>query len=232
MVLTCAAQANSRRTADPTRALVTSMEVESVILVVDDDAQLRATVRDALTAEPGLRVVEADNGEDGLLLAWQLAPALILIDLMMPGIDGATFCRILRAHPTTAGTRVVAVSGADPSDARAGALRELCDAWLDKPFIPRDLPMLARTWIDGGADQLGPRPTPAWAPLSRREWDVAALVALGLTNYQIARRLVLTPGTVANHVGRILRKLKIGSRTELAVWITTDAVRRSAAGLG
>jgi DNA-binding NarL/FixJ family response regulator len=77
-----------------------------------------------------------------------------------------------------------------------------------------------------GLDFLPSRPGD-WGALTARERDVAALIALGLTNRQIAAALVLTEGTVANHVHRMLPKLGFGSRTQIAAWIASDAVRRA-----
>ncbi|HEY3082260.1 MAG TPA: response regulator transcription factor [Chloroflexota bacterium] len=206
------------------------MGSEALVLVVDDEGMIRRLLRNALSGEPGVRVVLAADGEEGLLRAWELGPALVLADLLMPGIDGATFCRLLRAHPATAGTPVVAISGADPLAERALALREQCVAWVAKPFRIDELLAVVRRWLPGGASAPAPR-TPAWTPLTPREREIAALVARGLTNQQIAEALVLEKGTVANHVQHILLKLALRSRTQLGVWVAKDAQRRSAAGL-
>jgi non-specific serine/threonine protein kinase len=89
-----------------------------------------------------------------------------------------------------------------------------------------------RPWLPGGTSA---RPIPAgpgpWAALTRREREVAELVAHGATNRRIAQALVLTEGTAANHVRHILLKLALDSRTQLGVWVAADPRRRSAAGL-
>src|SRR5690349_8969688 len=110
--------------AEPDLLSIATEPADSVVLVVDDDPQIRTIVRRALIGEPGIQVVAHGDGEQGLLTAWELGPALILADLLMPGMDGATFCRILRAHPATALTPIVAVSAADPASPRARTLRE------------------------------------------------------------------------------------------------------------
>jgi DNA-binding NarL/FixJ family response regulator len=204
---------------------------DRLVLVVDDDAMTRVVLRAVLAEERGVRVELVADGEEGLLRAWQERPALVLADLLMPGMDGATFCRLLRGHPATADTPVVAISGADPRGARAAALRGLCADWVGKPFeipallstVRSRLPAAASARADAGSD--------AWGALTRREREVAALVARGATNRQIAEALVLTEGTAANHVRRILLKLGLESRTRLAVWVARDASRRAAAGL-
>jgi two-component system nitrate/nitrite response regulator NarL len=186
----------------------------STVLVVDDDARIRLLIRDALAGEPGLRVVAVGDGEQGLLAAWELEPDLVLADLLMQGMDGATFCRLLRAHPVTALTPIVAISGADPARERARALRAYCVAWISKPFEIDALVASVRRLL-AAAD---PRPWTSYVPLSPRQRDVARLIARGMSNRQIASALVLTEGTVANHVRRILVKLGLRSRTQLAIW--------------
>jgi DNA-binding NarL/FixJ family response regulator len=206
------------------------MGTEAVVLVVDDDRMIRTLLRNGLSGEPGVRTVVAADGEEGLLRAWESGPALVLVDLLMPGMDGATFCRLLRAHPRTAETRVVAVSAADPLTARAAALRTQCVAWMGKPFQIHQLLDVVRRWLPAGGGALASE-TPAWSPLTPREREVAALVARGLSNRQIAEALVLEHGTVANHVRHVLLRLGLETRTQLGVWVAKDARRRAAAGL-
>jgi DNA-binding NarL/FixJ family response regulator len=204
----------------------------AVVLVVDDDAMIRTLLRSALAEVPAVRVETAADGEAGLLRAWELGPALVLADLLMPGMDGATFCRLLRGHPRTADTPVVGVSAADPRGVRARALREHCVAWVGKPFEIPDLLRAVGAWLPGGTSARAPAAGAAgWATLTRREREVAALVARGATNQQVAQALVLTEGTAANHVRRTLLRLGLHSRTQLAVWVASDPWRRETAGL-
>jgi DNA-binding NarL/FixJ family response regulator len=194
---------------------------EAVVLAVDDDIQVRALLRNAL--EPGVRVTTAADAEEALLRAWELSPDLILADLLMPGMDGAGFCRVLRAHPATADTPVLALSGADPLSPRARALRAHCAAWIAKPFEVDDLRATVRRWT--APDRRPPRrdtSAPGLGSLTARQREVAALVARGLTNRRIANELVLEEGTVANHVQRLLSRLGFESRVQLAVWAATD----------
>src|SRR5262245_1670282 len=209
------------------------MSAEAVVLVVDDDRMIRTLLQNALSIERGVRAVVAADGEEGLLRAWEIGPAVVLADLLMPGMDGATFCRLLPAHPRTADAAVVAVSAADPLTERAAALRAQCVGWVAKPFAVGELLRVVDRWLPAAGRPAArpPADPPAWAPLTPREREVAALLARGLTNDQIAAALILEHGTVANHVRHILLKLALRSRTQLGVWVARDGDRRAAAGL-
>jgi DNA-binding NarL/FixJ family response regulator len=219
------------RRVDASRLQPTPTTRTAVVLAVEDDPQIRTLYRNALAGLPALRLETARDGEEGLLRAWELAPALILADLLMPGIDGATFCRLLRAHPVTAAVPIVAVSGADLRAERAQTLRAQCAAWLGKPFELDDLVETVRRWLPHPPPP-GLRNARPWSPLTPREWEVAVLVARGRTNRGIAADLVLTEGTAANHVRRILLRLGLSSRVQLALWVAQHPERRSALGLG
>jgi two-component system, cell cycle response regulator DivK len=103
------------------------------ILIVDDDADVRAVVRRTLTALH-YDVVEADNGLAGLALAHRHRPALILLDLGLPGIDGWTVARLLRADPALATTPILAMTGVAAPTVLNSALRIGCQQMLSKPF--------------------------------------------------------------------------------------------------
>jgi DNA-binding NarL/FixJ family response regulator len=207
------------------------VSTEAIVLVVDDDAMIRTLLMNALAGARGVRAVVARNGEEGLLRAWELGPALALVDLLMPGMDGATFCRLLRAHPRTASTRLVAVTGAEPFSARASALRAQTAAWVSKPFEVGELmDTVHRLLPTGGAARAAE--SSAWSPLTPREREVAALVARGFSNRRIAQALTLERGTVANHVRHVLLRLGLTTRTEVGVWVARDVRRRTEAGLG
>jgi DNA-binding NarL/FixJ family response regulator len=210
------------------------MSAEDVVLVVDDDRMIRTLLQNVLSAAPRFRTVAAADGEEGLLRAWELGPTLVLADLLMPGMDGATFCRLLRAHPRSADARVVALSAADPRTDRAVALRAQCVAWVGKPFEVGELLRVVDRWLPaaaGGPTARPPSGPSSWGPLTPREREVAALVARGLSNRRIAQELTLERGTVANHVRHVLLKLALDSRTQLGVWVARDTQRRVAAGL-
>ena len=117
---------------------------ETTILVVDDDATLRTLLRACL--ERGTqRVVEASDGVEALQRVAEHRPALVLTDIMMPGMGGSELARRLRADPTTRGTRIVAISaGPHAEEARAAG----CDAFVAKPFLPRQLVDDVQRWLD------------------------------------------------------------------------------------
>jgi DNA-binding NarL/FixJ family response regulator len=207
------------------------MSTEDIVLVVDDDRMTRALLMSALAGQGGIRAVAAVNGEEGLLRAWELGPALALVDLLMPGMDGATFCRLLRAHPWTAETLIVAVTGADPFGARAALLRDQTAAWVSKPFQVGELVDTVRRLLPTHRAARTTEPS-AWSPLTAREREVAALVARGFSNRHIAQALTLEHGTVANHVRHVLLRLGLATRTQLGVWVARDVRRRVEAGLG
>ena len=109
------------------------------ILIVDDQQEIRELVRMTLEID-GYEVHEADNGDNGLQLASRVAPDLVLLDLMMPGtLDGLGVCRRIRADAARRRTKVVMLSGrSEPADQKAG-LEAGVDAYLSKPFSPRQL---------------------------------------------------------------------------------------------
>jgi CheY-like chemotaxis protein len=103
------------------------------ILIVDDDADVRTVVRRTLTALH-YDVVEADNGLAALALAHRHRPALILLDLGLPGIDGWTVARLLRADPALATTPILAMTGFAAPTVLDSALQIGCQKMLSKPF--------------------------------------------------------------------------------------------------
>jgi CheY-like chemotaxis protein len=108
------------------------------ILVVDDSEDNRDLYAQILAGQ-GLEVHTATNAEEALAAAAAVGPALILLDLSMPGMDGWEAARRLRASPATAATPIVALSAHTTGEARARALRAGCDDYLPKPTLPADL---------------------------------------------------------------------------------------------
>jgi CheY-like chemotaxis protein len=115
-----------------------------LVLVVDDDPGVREVLAQALEEELGARVVVAVSGEDALARVREERPGLVLLDLRMPGMDGAAFCRRVRADPRSAGIPVVAVTALPAQEGRAAALAAGCDAHLAKPFDLDDVFALVR----------------------------------------------------------------------------------------
>ena len=118
-----------------------------LILVVEDNDKNRKLVRDVLTVK-GYRVIEAETGEVGLRLAHEQPPALILMDIQLPGIDGIEALRRLRADPVTAGIPVVAVTASAMTQDRQKILAAGFDGYQAKPISVRPFLELVREVLD------------------------------------------------------------------------------------
>ena len=201
------------------------------VLLVDDQALFREGLRTLLSVQAGLEVVgEAGNGEEALQQAAALKPDVILMDLQMPGLDGAATTRRLRAQGSP--SKVIVLTTFDDDEnvfegLRAGAvgylLKDTPSARLveairlaarGESFLE---PSVAAKVVSEFA-RLSPRPSEALTePLSERELEVLRLVARGESNREIAAELVIAEGTVKNHLTNILAKLEVSDRTEAAV---------------
>lgn len=209
------------------------------VLLVDDHQIVRQGVRAFLSTQPDLLVVgDAGTGEEGVALAAELAPDVVLLDLIMNGMDGVDATRLIKeASP---GSQVVILTSYD-DDAnifpalRAGALsyvlkdigsEALADAIRSAAQGDAVLhPRVARRVVDelrGGRD----RPGQAISALTDRELEVVRLVADGLTNSQLAERLVLSEKTVKGHISNVLGKLQLNDRTQLAVLAWREGIVR------
>ena len=118
-----------------------------LILVVEDNEKNRKLVRDVLTAK-GYRLVEAETGEDGVRLAGEQHPALVLMDIQLPGINGIEALRQLRADPATAGIPVIAVTASAMTQDRQKILAAGFDAYQSKPISIRPFLDLVREVLD------------------------------------------------------------------------------------
>jgi len=122
--------------------------MNSRILIADDDSGLRQLMR-LILAREGFDVIEAANGEQTLALAMVVDPALILLDVMMPDMDGYDVCRRLKADQRTGRVPVVFVSAAEGVALRNEALKLGADACIKKPIGPRDLVERVRAVLAG-----------------------------------------------------------------------------------
>ncbi|HEY0638645.1 MAG TPA: response regulator transcription factor [Pseudonocardiaceae bacterium] len=204
------------------------------VLLVDDQEVVRVGFRMILTTEPDIHVVgEAGDGERAVELARALQPDVVLMDVRMPRQDGLTATAAILAEPWAAEVRVLVLTTFEQDDYLFEALRAGASGFLLKTTSPEDLVRAVRVVADGGA-LLGPsvtrrviedyarRPPPTAPPstdaLTEREAEVLMLVATGLSNAQIARRLVIGEATVKTHVSRVLAKLGLRDRVQAVVF--------------
>lgn len=208
------------------------------VLLVDDQALLRMGFRLVLEAADGVEVVgEAGDGATALAQVRALRPDVVLMDVRMPGMNGIeATAAVVEHHPDV---RVVILTTFDLDEYAFAGLRAGASGFLLKDTEPADLVAAIRTVAAGDA-VVSPRVTrrmlelfaprlpaaasaaagaadPRLADLTRRELEVLALVAEGLSNAEVADRLVLGEATVKTHVGRILAKAGLRDRVQAVV---------------
>ncbi len=201
------------------------------VLIVDDHPLFRKGLVQLLQTIPAFQLVgEAADGAEGLALARELAPDLMLLDLNMRDMSGLEVLRAVRAARLD--TRVVLITVSDHGEdvvaaLRAGAdgyllkdmdpeamLQALSDAAAGRTVIPQALTHLLATALRSEA-----RPqSPSAAGLTEQELRILEKLAEGLSNKLIGREFDIAEGTVKVHVKNILRKLELRSRVEAAVW--------------
>ncbi|ATA21822.1 LuxR family two component transcriptional regulator [Gibbsiella quercinecans] len=206
-------------------------EEAATLLLIDDHPMLRNGVKQLISMDARLRVIaEASNGEQGVTLAEDLDPDLILLDLNMPGINGLETLDRLRTIALSG--RIVVFSVSNNEDDVVSALKRGADGYLLKDMEPEDL-LKALHQAAAGQMVLSEALTPILAAslreqrpngerdiqqLTPRERDILKLIAQGLPNKMIARKLTITESTVKVHVKHLLKKMKLKSRVEAAVW--------------
>ncbi|MET9601522.1 MULTISPECIES: response regulator [unclassified Streptomyces] len=204
------------------------------MLLADDEAMVRAGVRAILARDPDIEVVaEAADGAEALDAVRRLRPAVALLDIQMPRLDGITAAA--RIHRELPGTAVIMLTTFGEDEFIARALREGASGFLLKADDPRELLAGVHAVAAGGA-YLSPKVAArvvaglrngrmaggvparnALEGLTERENDVLALLGAGLSNAEIAARLHLVEGTVKAHVSAILGKLGVRNRVEAAI---------------
>jgi len=178
------------------------------VLVVDDDGPFRAYVC-ALLDDHGYSAVPASSGSDALASLSGDLPAAIVLDVKMPGLSGYEVCRSIRDELGLA-LPIVFVSGErTESYDRVAGLTIGADDYLVKPFAPDELLARLRCLL-----RRIPQAELADPGLTPRELEVLQLLAEGIQQPEIARRLVISPKTVGTHIERILSKLGVHSRAE------------------
>jgi len=204
------------------------------VVLADDQALVRAGFRSLLDAEDDIEVTgEADDGEEAVRLATALVPDVVLMDIRMPGLDGLSATRRIVADERSTGVRVVILTTFGLDEYVFDAIRAGASGFLVKDTDPEELVQAVRVVAAGDA-LLSPSvtrqlieefATRAKEPvaiggleeLTDREREVVALVAEGLSNDQIAGRLVVSPATAKTHVSRAMGKLRARDRAQLVV---------------
>jgi two-component system nitrate/nitrite response regulator NarL len=213
-------------------------EVQTV-LVIDDHPLMRKGILQLIAMENSLRVAgEAGDGRQGLELARQLQPDLILLDLNMRGLSGLDTLKALKAADLDA--RVIILTISDHEDDVVAALRAGADGYLLKDMEPEDVldslkaaaqgrmalgQGVAEILADALRHESQLRPADS-AKLTEREREILSLIAVGHSNKLIARELKITEGTVKVHVKHLLHKLDLASRVEAAIWAVKNGFRK------
>jgi NarL family two-component system response regulator LiaR len=209
------------------------------VLIVDDHKVVREGVRAFLETQPDITVVgEAESGEAAVQLVTEHAPDVVLMDLVMPGLDGVEATR--RVKQASPRTRVIVLTSYHQDEHIFPAIRAGALSYLLKDVGPDELADAVRKAAAGDA-VLHPRvaarvvqelhgarpdePNP-FTELSERELDVLRVIADGLSNAEIAERLVISEKTVKSHVSNILSKLHLADRTQAAVYAWREGVVR------
>jgi DNA-binding NarL/FixJ family response regulator len=206
------------------------------VLIADDQDLVRIGLRSLVEAEDGMHVVgEAADGLAAVALARRTRPDIILMDVRMPGIDGIEAIRRLVADASMSGTRIIVLTTFELDRYVFDALRHGASGFLTKDTKPAEL-LRAIRLVAAGEALLSPsvtrrvvgefasrparvlKPHPRLDTLTEREKEIVGLVGEGLSNDDIAARLVVSPATARTHVSRAMIKLGARDRAQLVVF--------------
>ncbi|MFI5833166.1 response regulator [Micromonospora sp. NPDC051300] len=206
------------------------------VLLADDQDLVRIGLRALVESEDDLTVVgEAADGLAAVAVARRERPDVVLMDVRMPGVDGIEATRRIVGDPTLADTRVVVLTTFELDEYVFDALRHGASGFLTKDTRPVELLRAIRLVAEGEAllspsvtrrvvrefatrPTRVPRPHPRLDALTDREREVVGLVGEGLSNAEIAERLVVSPATARTHVSRAMVKLGARDRAQLVVF--------------
>ncbi|MBI0377810.1 response regulator transcription factor [Streptomyces sp. NEAU-174] len=204
------------------------------VALADDQLLVRAGFRALLAAQPDIEVVgEAPDGEQALALVRERRPDVVLMDIRMPVLDGLAATRGITGDPALGEVKVVMLTTFELDEYVFEAIRSGASGFLVKDTEPEELLRAVRAVVGGdallspgvtrrliaefAARSREPAPAAALAELTEREREVMALVGMGLSNQEIARRLVVSPLTAKTHVSRTMVKLGARDRAQLVV---------------
>ncbi|MFJ3583381.1 response regulator [Streptomyces sp. NPDC090127] len=204
------------------------------VLLADDQSLVRAGFRALLDAQPDIEVVgEAADGEEAAAKAGELRPDVVLMDIRMPLLDGLAATRRITGDPGLGAVKVVMLTTFELDEYVFEAIRSGASGFLVKDTEPEELVRAVRAVVHGDAllspgvtrrliEEFAARSKPPAAvtaldELTEREREVMALVGIGLSNEEIARRLVVSPLTAKTHVSRTMVKLGARDRAQLVV---------------
>ncbi|BDM68700.1 DNA-binding response regulator [Streptomyces nigrescens] len=204
------------------------------VLLADDQLLVRAGFKVLLDAQPGIEVVaEADDGQQALAAVREHRPDVVLMDIRMPVLDGLAATRRITEDRQLADVKVVMLTTFELDEYVFEAIRSGASGFLVKDTEPEELLRAVRAVVAGdallspgvtrrliaefAARSKEPAAADALSALTEREREVMALVGIGLSNEEIARRLVVSPLTAKTHVSRTMVKLGARDRAQLVV---------------
>lgn len=218
------------------------------VMLAEGGRLVRAACRVVLEREADMVVVaEATSGREAVERAREVHPDVVVMNIGLPGVDGLAATRLITSHATLSKVRVLILAEEEHGEQLFAALRAGASGFLTMEMEPGELVRAVRV-LAGGGGQLSPQDTRrlidhvAWQPelptaerfeeLSARERQVVTLVALGLSNHEIAERLVVSPATAKTHVTRSMLKLQVHDRARLVALAYQTGFTRSGDRIG